>query len=288
MEFSVKKMTRETATKLRRCPVESISPYALMICPVYVWFNRNKKFLAVKAPLDFFTPEELARYRERQNFFMPEFVDQVVPFQSAGQSVKAVLSWVPKGEVRSGVGEGELYPEVPLPITPYEASDAILRILGPLWTPGLTMEPFFLAALVGEICAPIPGELLQIARDRSIDGMETAILQSSFVVLMALLMGRVHLPYLIALRNGTFAQVSQGRAKLLFEASGDETLEMLQLAQESLPHPRVQTLSGAFFRDRPERVAHKITDRLIRIEKELVKETTKVASIFGPKGFCDA
>ena len=56
MDFSRKKLPPDAAEKMRNCPIHSVQPYALMIAPAYVYMKVNKKFVAVKAPLDFFTP----------------------------------------------------------------------------------------------------------------------------------------------------------------------------------------------------------------------------------------
>jgi hypothetical protein len=61
MEFSRKKLGQEAIRELRVCSIASVQPYALMLSPVYAYLPQNAKFVAIKAPLDFFTPEELAR-----------------------------------------------------------------------------------------------------------------------------------------------------------------------------------------------------------------------------------
>src|SRR4051794_31443428 len=95
MNFSHRKLPPAAAEKLRICPIRTIEPFALMLAPVYVFMRRNEKFVSVKAPLDFFTPEELEKLRPFQSFFMTEFVDTALPFRQAARRVRAVLSWDP-------------------------------------------------------------------------------------------------------------------------------------------------------------------------------------------------
>ncbi len=285
-------MTRESATKLRRCPVDSVSPYALMLSPVYIWFNRNKKFLAVKSPLDFFTPEELERYQKLQNFFVPESVDAAIPFQSAAQSAKAIMSWVPKTKAQYNPGkEGkESYPEILLPVSPYEISDAMIQILGPLWAEGLRIEPFFVSVFCSELCDLLPGEVLEAARNQNIDQFETAILRSAWAVFLALHLGKCELIYLNRLRRKIFDLTMEEKynpKSKIIPIFGDEQKELFQLVRACIPNPNVQVLSGRSFDERDERIAHKLFGRFSRVENKLIKKNAPMPSIFGPKGFCD-
>ena len=81
MEFSKRKLPKEAAHQLRVCPIPSVQPYALMLSPVYVFMKANEKFVSVKAPLDFFTQEELSKLRMYDTFYMPDFVDRTLPFR---------------------------------------------------------------------------------------------------------------------------------------------------------------------------------------------------------------
>jgi len=69
MDFRQRKLPKEAAINLRISPIASVKPYALMIAPVYVFMRVNEKFVSVKAPLDFFTPEELERLKSFESFF---------------------------------------------------------------------------------------------------------------------------------------------------------------------------------------------------------------------------
>ena len=155
MYFRPTKLPREAAINLRISPIASVKPYSLMLAPVYVFMRLNEKFVSVKGPLDFFTPEELERLKPFESFFLPEFVDAALPFRQIARNVRRLVGWEPeyKGEEQ-------------LPPAPYEVSDAVLRMIGPLWAPGLVIEPFFAAVFANELCELLPPEKLRAARDQ--------------------------------------------------------------------------------------------------------------------------
>ena len=63
MDFSNRKLPVSAAPNMRSVPIGELKPYSLMLAPVYVFLKRNERFVAVKAPMDFFTPEEIERLR---------------------------------------------------------------------------------------------------------------------------------------------------------------------------------------------------------------------------------
>src|SRR5687767_11667820 len=96
MEFTHRKLPAEAYKELRICKVATMAPFALMLAPVYVFMKLNKKFVSVKAPLDFFTPEELERLAPSVILFVPKFVDAVLPFRDAAHQVRALISLKPE------------------------------------------------------------------------------------------------------------------------------------------------------------------------------------------------
>src|SRR3990167_7937356 len=114
MQFTQRKLPPEAVYTLRVSPIDSVEPYALTLAPMNVFLKRNEKFVSVKAPLDFFVPEELEKLRPLGNFFIPDFVDKVVPFRKAARSVAALLKWEPPPPAKDGA-----YPPVALPISAY-------------------------------------------------------------------------------------------------------------------------------------------------------------------------
>ena len=93
----------------------------------------------------------------------------------------------------------------------YELSDAALRLLAPLWEPGSRIDPFFVTLFAERLCEPLPRELIQETRDRSVDAFERALLRSSWAVFLALHLGYMDLSFLKRLRLQVFREIAQGQ-----------------------------------------------------------------------------
>ncbi len=270
MEFSQRKLPKEAAPNLRLCPIHTVQPFALMLAPVYVYMKINEKFVAVKAPLDFFTPEELERLKPFESVFLPEFVDSALPFKKAARQVLALLSWKPE-----------------IPPAPYELSDAVLRILGPLWGGAVAIEPFFAAVFANELCHLLPGESLRQARDRDVLVYERAIFRSSWAVFLALHLGFCELEFLNRLRLRIFDDTIQNRSSAAQWSEVDELVAIACDSLDGLQAVNAKQLTGAFFSTRGERVCQKITSRLERVKASLAPKDAPVPTIYGERGFVD-
>ncbi|MCC7442347.1 MAG: hypothetical protein IT285_11980 [Bdellovibrionales bacterium] len=237
--------------------MESVRPYALMPAPVYVYLRRNGKFLSVKAPMDFFTPEELERYRGYVNFFMPRTVDRVASLREAGRRVRGLLLWDPSDRpVGPDSGRTRMAP------APYELADAIIRIMVPAWKRETRINPFSVTVLVDEICDVLPAELLLKCRDENVARFETALFRSSWMVFLALHLGFCELRFLNRLRERAFLAGFEGANPFVAHAELDE---LYQLASLSLESDETTVLDASFFDDRPERVSQKLRFRLDRV-----------------------
>lgn len=280
MDFSKRKLPIEATSKLRMCPVDTVKPFALMIAPVYVYLRRNEKFISVKAPLDFFTPEELQKLRGVEMFFMPEFVDSVLPFRNLARRVKMVLGWNPVESADA------------LPPAPYELADGALRMTAPLWGRKLGLEPFFVCVFVNELCSLLPGEELVTAREKDTTLFERAIILSAWMVFLSLHVGTSDQGYLDRLRLDTFRRVmgfAQSVDSVLSFDSRSEAGELFRVLNQILVGENIcQPLGVDFFATRKERVAQKIIARLHRVESEkLGGKSPLEGSIYGEKGFAD-
>lgn len=254
-----------------------------MLSPVYVFMKLNQKYVAVKEPLDFFKPEELEKLRPLGIFYLPEFAETALPYREAARQVHALLSWKPKLHQA-------------LPPAPYEISDSVLRVMGPLWgTRGetgtgedLEIEPFFVAVFANELCDLLPGESLQAARDASIDNYELAIFRSSWAVWLALTLGWCDLAFLSALRKRVFDAVAMGQA--LTGAPTDPAVEVDELiacAEKSIKEAKTRALFASDFEQAPTRAAQKLAFRLRRIRKEFSQPIENLPTIYGERGFAD-
>lgn len=280
MDFSRRKLPLEAAQRLRRCPIETVSPYALMLAPVYVFLRRNEKFVSIKAPLDFFTTDELKQLSPYETFFLPECVDHAVLFREAAHRIRALFGWNPMVKDSSK----ESYPKVNLPPAPFELSDAVLRILGSLWSKEMAVEPFFTAILANELCDPISPLELEQARNLDIDRFEKALLRSGWTVFLALHLGYCDLAFLSDLRKNVFEQVMQN---ITLDGAATEVGELIWLSSQLLEDPWVAQIQGSLFNERTDRTSLKLVSRLQRLSQELVAKDQKLATIHGPEGFID-
>jgi hypothetical protein len=272
VEFSRKKLPQAEGGKLRLCRIESVQPFVAMPAPVYVFLRANEKFVAVKAPLDFFTPEELARLRPMESFFFPEFIDRVQAYRDAGRRVRAILKWS---------AEDRAFEREP---APYEISDAVIRVVGRLWsareTQVASIESFFVSIFAAELCDPMNGELVSSVRDRDVSAYERQIIVSSWVAFLALHLGYCDLDFLASLRSAVFA----GEVGDQFPA---ELVELVHVLEQELRATSFKLLSSSNFANRPELVAARLSGRMGRIQSTLIDPLFEGATIYGETGFID-
>jgi hypothetical protein len=282
MHFTHVKLPVSAAATLRNCPIHTVSAFALMISPVYVYMRRNKKFVAVKAPLDFFTPEELAQLLPFESFFLPEFIDSALLFRETARHIKALIQWDPEKKIAA---QDLLSREVALPPAPYEISDAVLRMVAPLWGNRSAIEPFFVTIFSNEICELLPADILRIAREKSVDRFECALFRSSWAVFLALHLGYYSLDFINNLRNQVFFESMQGEEGSYTFGERDELLSYVWLTVKS---SQTQLFDAQLFKGTSSRVTQKLAARLKRIQDHF-PATLKAndCSIFGPRGFVD-
>jgi hypothetical protein len=290
MNFTQRKLPREAAEKLRICPIHTVSPYALMLGPVYVFMKLNEKFVAVKGPMDFFTPEELQKLAPMESFFFTEFVDHSLNFRQTARACRALMVWNPQPSIAQ-VGESS-YPEVPVPPSSFELSDALLRLIGPLWSAspqGPAIEPFFVAVFVNELCEPLPPEMLVQAREQDVLKYEHSILLSSWAVFLAIHLGHCDLAFLNALRVDAFRE--SGIESGIHLKSG--TLgELMNLASRTIRDQDYAKLSQGLIveLEAKSRNGAKLASRLKRVQEKFLKadgSAPQAPTIHGEKGFVD-
>ena len=279
MKFSVHKLLKDqAASTMRKVPVRLFKPYALMIAPVYTLLERNEKFVAVKAPLGFFSPRELEKFGGIAEFYLPSFVGRIEPFQKAGEQVERLLGLTEVQKLRTSEGEKES----PVPLSPFQLSDAVLQALGPLWGSDQRIEPFFLVFFSEEVCNPLDEKRVADASEADVARFELAVLRASLAVFIALHLGVFNRTLLTRLRDRVFDET----------AAGAETSRNLQqsdlivaLAHRLLPDGEVTELKPDAF-DGSDAVSRKIRARLERVTKEMTAHAPAAASLFGEGGIC--
>lgn len=267
MEFSHRKLPKEWVDRLYRISVSSVEPFAITQAPVYVYLKGNEKFVAVKGPLDFFTPQDLEKYRAQEYFYLPEFIQTIQPLKMAAQKVKELLNTTQ---------------------VPYELSNEVLQVIGPLWWnypgEGTGVEPFLVTIFVEDLCEKIPQDLILRARERSVEHFERAIYRSSWAVFLALHLGYCDLGFINRLRLRVYEETAMEKISTV---ARNEVDELIQLVHLSLQSTQTRLVQGDFFRRRIERVSQKFTSRFERIRKSLMSRGNHPPSIAGEGGFID-
>jgi hypothetical protein len=276
MNFSKRKLPIEATSQLRQYAIDTVKPYALMAAPVYVFMRRNQKFISVKAPLDFFTEQELEKLRSCDSFFMPQFIDTVMPYRDLARRVKMILGWNP------------VETKATLPPASFELADGVLRTMAPVWGNRHRIEPFFAAVFTNEFCDLLPGEDLKSARERDCELFERAVIISSWMVFLSLHIGVADQQYMNALRLSVFRKVmgdEQDEGTSIDSRS--DAGELFQILQEVLVGENIhQSLGIGFFETRSERVSQKIVARLNRVRENLSGASLS-GTIYGERGFVD-
>lgn len=263
MHFDEKKLAPEAADTLVKCPIYSVQPYSLMLGPVYVFMKRNQKFVSVKAPLDFFTPEELEKLKPYEEFFMPEFVLQATKFQTAAKVVRSLLEKVD--------------------LTPYEISDEILKVTSKLWSKELKIEPFFMSIFTDELCGVIDPQQMLEAREKTVAKHDWGLLLSGSVVFLTLWAGVEDIEALTNLRLQTYSKTVQGEN--WGSPKNHQEMWIAEVQQWMLSH---RAIEAQYIEFSAHEWAKKIHSRLKRAKKNYTTRAGKAPSIYGPHGFIES
>ncbi len=193
MHFEEKKLTVEAMPDLLQCPVSSVEPYAPMLAPVYVYMKLNNKLVSVKAPLDFFTPTELASFKRYEVFYIPKFVESTSRFQTAAKIVKNILQPVNVPGILSPA--------------PFEISNEIVHSLYSCWGRNLRIHPFFAAVFADELCGSLEPEMMVEARETAVVRHDKGILVSGLLIFTLLHLGVLEIEYLAKIRKQVYASI---------------------------------------------------------------------------------
>ena len=194
MLFDDKKLQLESINDLIQCPVHSVEPYSLMLAPVYILMKLNQKFVSVKAPLDFFTDEELQRLKTHEIFYLPKFVKSSVRFQTAGRLIRKILT----------------LNQAQLSSAPQEISKESFSVLSELWGKQVSVEPFFMSIFADEFCTPLKTEKMLWAREHAVIKHDHGLLLSGSLVFTALHLGWFDFEELNQHRASIYERTVQG------------------------------------------------------------------------------
>lgn len=264
MLFEDKKLQLESVDQLIQCPIYSVEPFALMLAPVYVLMKLNQKLVSVKAPLDFFTADEIQKLKTYEVFYMPKFVRSSVRFQTAARLVKKLL----------------VLQQRELSSAPFEISKESFGALSSLWGKQIQVEPFFMAIFTDEFCNPLNQEKMLWARENAVAHHDHGLLLSGALVFVALHLGWFDLEFLNAQRAMIYERTVQGEdwgsPTSEIEAIVKDLHQLLQV-EPSLNLENLKSLNSEW--------ARKLAARLRFLRGKNSNFTYESASIFGEEGF---
>lgn len=272
MDFTERKLPLEANERLRRHALDTIAADRPLLAPLYVFLRKNQKFISVKGPMDFLSPSELEKLTPYGEVFSLPPPEGVEHFESAALAVLGLLQ-----EKRHA--EAELAP------APFEVSDHVLRVLGPLWSPLAMVEPYFVWVFTQRLLKPLEPKLLHRARDLSVSTYETAQIRSAWTVFLALHLGYCDLAVLERLRDRVFRAVLDG-GNISIASRKSEMDELCELAAAQTPSEKVQNFDPKGFEDFAGRVPEKLIARLARVRDSLMDTSRLQPSVFGAGGFC--
>lgn len=280
------KLPKEAVQSLRRVRLDVVAPFETLMAPVYVYLPKNGKFVAIKLPLQHFSPAELEKYKPYENFYLPEFIDQLAPFQRAGEAVRNVLEMTERKVIRTNDGKGY----VNLAIAQHELDDAVLEIVSRLWNSNVRIEPFFLCFFANEVCVPLTPQTITEAVETNTDLFETGLLRASAGVFLALHIGYCEPRVLSRIYEKFFWDTMNGvrPTRALTEVSLIQRLVWTALPDASTKDISIDAIYELLWRDGTGgKASRKLISRLERVRAEFLNPKVEPRSLFGERGICD-
>ena len=194
MLFDSKKLEIDSAEELLQCRISTVKPYALMLGPVYVFMKRNEKFVSIKSPLDFFTPDELASFERFEAFYLPKAVAEVSGYQTAAKLVREIIK----------------ASHADFPPASFEVSDEVLKVVSPAWGKSIEISPFCAAIFTDELCGSLSPEDLSYGREFAVVRHDLGLLLSGFLIFALIHLGWFDLELLKKIRSETYSRTIQG------------------------------------------------------------------------------
>jgi hypothetical protein len=266
MNFKDRTLELSQIQNLYPCRIETMSPHTLMIAPVYVLMRRNEKLVCVKAPLDFFLPEELEALRRHEVVYFPVAIKEVGRFQTAARLHRSFL------EPRSGEATR----------APFEISRQIMGAMAPLWGAGLRVEAFFTAIYADELCGPLPEEALVLGRETAIVRHEQGILLGGALVFALIQLGWHSLFHLKLIREQVYRRTIEGEAWECADSDWESILRDLRgsfQADSAFSLSMLQSIEGDW--------ARRLAGRVRKVGDGMVARKYESLSMSRSGGFFD-
>ena len=267
MLFDDKKLNPEAVEDLLQCPIESIAPFTLMLAPIYVFMKLNQKFVSVKAPLDFFLPDELEKLRKHETFYVPKIIKSSVRYQTAARIIKKIYTFNDSNSNLLGASS-------------FEISNEVLKVIGSLWGNEVIVEPFFAAVFAHEFCRPLNSEMILNARETTVVRHDHGLLLSGVFVYVAVHLGWYSYEELNQLRDLIYERTVNGEDwsnatssyELMINGLNQIIIKSSRIDIDQLKELRLEW-------------SQKLLSRISRIKSEISKYSEKSPSIYGEEGF---
>lgn len=259
MDFRLTKVIPSEGETFRAFTIDEVEPYRPLPAPVYIYLPKNEKYVSIKRPFDFFTESEYLKLR-KTTLYYHSVVNSTDLYIDAAKRVRAALSF-------SKVGQASLEP------SPFEISDSVLRIVGPLWRMlekrTIAVESYYASVFTNQLCDPLPPERLMYSRDIDIDRYELGILRSGLAVFLAVHLSILDLNLLNGLRQRVFLETVKLHSIISKISYTPELEEINAWVHTFVFSPDIQTVEADHVRFSSQRVAQKLTSRFDRIQKTL-------------------
>jgi hypothetical protein len=281
-----RKLLPDQAEALAEVKIATLESCSLLYAPIYVYLEKNGKYLSVKGPFDFFTDADLDKLKSYKVFYVPKFVYSLNEIRQTAVQIRTIL--VSKASTILRLRQNVNF-QVKLLRAPFEISNIILKNLGQLWRKypddEIGMEPFFMVVFVNELLGNLPPEVLLRTKEADKDHFEKSMFISSIVVFLALHLGYCDFEFISSLRLDILDQI-------LFSNSDFKThievQEMISLAEDLLKGSQLQCIKANRFDPLGSKVSQKLFHRLGRIREELLLHSEEPLTVFGERGLINA
>lgn len=264
MLFDDRKLETADLAHMLSCPVDTIDAYSFLLAPAYIYMRKNDRVISVKAPLDFFTPEELVKLKTYGVVYFPPFVKSPVQFQTAGRVLKKMLS----------------REDVKFPRATFELMKEVSLMVSDLWFSNLQVEPFFAAVFAQELCEPIDPKVLLRAREEAVMLHDHALLLSGLFVFVAVQLGWIDLAELSQIRKSIYERTIACENWSQPKSEADAVVaDLHQIIQEK------KALGIQDLADFSTEWAAQLKARLKGWSARLSTRPERAPSIYGPNGF---
>lgn len=255
MRFNLKKIPIHLGDQFHPYSWDLIQANQVLLVPLYTKLQKNKKFVALKRPYDFYSEEELKKNSHRFEIYVPNIYDSTAYFVSVGRSFSKILAWDKE--------ENQI-----LEPASYERSEKILEQLGGLWAPlvqseseEFCVENYFISVLISQFIKPIVGQYLFEAREKDWDRYELSLIRAYGVIWIGLHLGYTDLDIL----NHwffKFFQMETGTLPGIIKTFTPEQTEINEWVRVNFNSVDVKLFSSSLFENKTDRISSKLRSRI--------------------------